>query len=121
MSQENYNRSRQKAVLWIMFGTMIFITVIFPFFLSNLRYQASLIFSALFLNFFYTIGRLCLFFGILLLVFGFFSLICKRSNRGLSLMITALFFIIVGSFFTGMDFLTFIVGSNVPSISNGYE
>ena len=59
----------------IITGIIIFLSVIFPFFAVNLRYQAGYIFSQIFDS----VGMLCMTFGGLLMLFSILSLFFQRS------------------------------------------
>ena len=120
MSDDNKGRST-KLISWIFLGILGFVTIIFPFFMPNLRYQASILFSGVFENTIDTIGTICTTIGAFILVFGLLSLFCGRSGSGLKIMITGVFLLIIGTSLTGFNFFSFIEGPDAPSMSKGYE
>ena len=108
-------------ILWVFIGIIGFIAIIFPFFMPNLRYKASILFSGVFGNIINTIGTICTTLGIFMLVFGLLSLFCGRSGSGLKVMIMGVFLVIIGTSITGFSFFTFIEGTDAPPISKGYD
>jgi hypothetical protein len=65
-----------KWIYWTFFGILGFIAIYIPFFGTNLRYQASYLFS----NVFNIIGTLSLTIGGLLAIFGFAGIFMRGKN-----------------------------------------
>ena len=65
-----------KWIYWTFFGILGFIAIYIPFFGTNLRYQASYLFS----NVFNIIGTLSLTIGGLLALFGFAGIFMRGKN-----------------------------------------
>ena len=114
------SNSRMSLVFGIFLGIIGFILFIFPFFMPNLRYQASKLFSSLIANIIDTIGTICTTIGVFVLVLGMLSLFCGRSGSGLKIMIMGVFLVIIGTLITGLNFFMFIEGNGAPSMSKGY-
>ncbi|MFX0071301.1 MAG: hypothetical protein ACFFAO_09445 [Candidatus Hermodarchaeota archaeon] len=78
--------SEEKKTQWIylfFFGIIIFITIFFPLFGGSLRSDFGLVLSKLY----YVIGTILVFVGILLILGGILSLVCKRPLIGIFSMI----------------------------------
>ena len=102
-------------ILWFFFGFIGFIVIYFPLFGGNLRYTTGSFFSTIFK----TAGTVCCTLGILVLAWGFLTLICTRSFKAISIMLLGFFLLMLGNFFLepGM----FGVISDGKAVPKGYH
>jgi hypothetical protein len=105
------NKKNGSSILWVFFGIIGFLLIYFPLFGGNLRYTTGTFFSGIF-----TIaGTICCTLGILLLAWGFLTLICTRSFKALFIMLFGFFLLMLGSFFLEPGTLGMITdGKKVP-------
>ena len=93
MERRNY----RKIFIWVVFGVIAAITIYLPFYGQTLRYQTSIYFSKIFS----TVGTILVFFGGLMIVWGFISILCTKSLGALKLLIMGLMVVYIGSWFLG--------------------
>ena len=108
-------KKKNNFILIFFFGIIGFILIYFPFFGSNLRYTTGTFFSGVFR----LIGTVCYTFGVLLLAWGFLTLICFRSLSAIKIMLIGFFLVLIGSFW--LDPGTFGLITNGKVISKGYH
>ena len=109
------NKKRGSSILWVFFGVIGFIAIYFPLFGSNLRFTVGTFFSQAFR----TLGTICLTLGVLIMVWGFLTLICTRSMKAISFMLLGFFLMLLGSFFLEPGNLGII--SNGEKVPKGYH
>jgi hypothetical protein len=76
-------KNKFNYILWFFFGIIAFITIYFPFFGSNLRYQTGATFSGIF----NTLGEICNYMGTILCIWGLF-LFCRGRLGGLVVLLS---------------------------------
>lgn len=106
---------KNNFILWVFFGIIGFILIYFPFFGSNLKYTTGSFFSGVFK----LIGTVCYTFGILLLVWGFLTLICFRSLSAIKIMLIGFILILIGNFW--LDPGTFGIITQGKEVPKGYH
>jgi hypothetical protein len=104
-------KNKNKAIFWIFFALIGFITILYPLFGSNLKFVTGDFFSRIFRM----LGMVCTTVGALILVWGVLTLFCTRSFKAISIMLLGFFLIIIGSFwFNPGTFGVFTHGREVP-------
>ena len=103
------------SILWVFFGIIVFLAIYFPLFGGNLRYTTGSFFSGIFK----TAGNVCCTLGILLLAWGFLTLICTRSFKAISIMLFGFFLLMLGNFL--LEPGTFGVISDGKVVPKGYH
>ncbi|MHA1149366.1 MAG: hypothetical protein ACTSR8_14110 [Promethearchaeota archaeon] len=84
---------KNKGIYWIFFGLLAFICVLFPFFMSNLRYQVSTTANAAMTS----IGSVLIWLGGLLFIWGLISLLCNpRGLRSIKTMVLGFMVLYIG-------------------------
>jgi len=109
------NKKRGNSILLIFFGIIGFLLIYFPLFGGTLRFTIGSFFSGIFK----IAGTICTTLGILLLAWGFLTLICTRSFKAISIMLFGFFLLMLGSFF--LEPGTFGIISNGKAVPKGYH
>ena len=105
--------NKNKAIYWFFFGILAFITILFPFFMSNLRYQVSTTADAIMDS----IGTYLIWTGALIFVWGLIGLFCNpRGFRSIKTMLLGFMILYIGIF---MVTPTAGFGPNAERISTG--
>ena len=86
------HKKSSSYVYWFLFGLLVFITIYFPFFGNNLRYQTGAAFSTVF----NIIGTICNTFGYLLLALGCLMTFVFRRLGGIIVMVSGLLLVMFG-------------------------
>ncbi len=115
------NDQGTRSIYWFFFGILAFAAVLFPLLGANFRYQLGTGLSGFFDIVLSTIGTILITIGSITLLFGVLSLLCGRSSKGVTIMLSGFFFIIIGFFCTGENFLFFLEGSDAPPRPRGYN
>ena len=89
------NKKSNKGIFWLFFGILAFICIIFPFYLSNLRYQTSTVADKIMTSF----GTFLIWAGGLIFVWGLIGLFCNpRGFRSIKTMIIGFLILYIGFF-----------------------
>ncbi|MFX0142287.1 MAG: hypothetical protein ACFFDN_52090 [Candidatus Hodarchaeota archaeon] len=110
-----HSNNNLKPIFWIIFGIIGFIAVYLPLFGQNLRYQTGTFFGSLF----NIIGSTFITIGIILMLWGIFTIVCGKAFGGIKLLILGVLLIYIGGFFVAPAL--FGVSSSGKEISEGYH
>ncbi len=116
-----YAEKKSQTTYWVFFGILGFVAVYFPLFGTSIRYQFGTLFSGFFEIVLSTIGTIMKTIGTITFLLGLLYLICGRSAKALPVMLTGFFFIMIGFFCTGENFLFFLEGRDAPPRPKGYN
>jgi len=93
-------KDKKKNSNWmflVLFGIVLFLTVYFPFFGSNLRYKFSVYFTLIFI----TIGTLLVFLGLISILCGILSFMFRSPLKGFSYLILGTVLLAFSGYFFG--------------------
>ncbi len=108
-------KGKTKLVFWVFFGILVFLGIYLPFFAPNLRYQTG----AIFLKIFSTAGTIMVTLGVLLMIWGLFSLFCGRRGSGVKIMLLGFVLIYLGGYLVAPQVLG--AGGSGEQIPKGYH
>jgi len=81
-------------IFWVFFGILAFIAVYVPFFGPNLRYQTGTMLAKIFT----TAGTILVSLGVLMFVWGLFTLFCGSRTGGVKIMILGFLLAFIGGY-----------------------
>ena len=108
-------KSKTKLVYWVFFGILVFLGIYFPFFAPNLRFQAGATFSKIF----NTAGTIMITLGVLLMVWGFFTLFCGKTGSGVKTMLLGFVLLYLGGYLIAPEIIT--AGGSGEPVPKGYH
>ena len=114
------NKKKWNSVHLIIFGILIFLLFIYPFFGSDWRFSLSNFFNMLPGPVAEKIGTVIMTFGVFVFIWGIFTLLCSNKVKGVGIMIYGFLLILLAGYFMGFELIQFIAG-NDPSIHRGYQ
>ncbi len=107
--------NKTKLVFWVFFGILVFLGIYLPFFAPNLRYQTG----AIFIKIFSTAGTIMVTLGVMLMIWGLFSLFCGRRGSGVKTMLLGFVLIYLGGYLVAPQVMG--AGSSGEQIPKGYH
>ena len=112
---EENKKGKAHMTYWVFFGILVFIGIYLPFFAPNLRYQTG----AIFIKIFSTAGTIMITLGVMLMIWGLFSLFCGRGGSGVKTMLLGFVLIYLGSYFIAPQVIG--AGGSGEQIPKGYH